>query len=167
MLTFVQNLDMGKLQMNAGLIIVAGSETTATLLSGVVFLVTTHPDVMEKLTHEVRSSFSDDSDITLLSVGNLHYMLACLNEALRHYPPVGIGLPRQSPKGGAMVAGHFIPEGTVTAVWQWAINHDPNHWTKPMEFHPERFLEDPAFKGDKLDAMQPFSVGPRNCIGRK
>ncbi|KAH6647193.1 cytochrome P450 [Truncatella angustata] len=159
-------LDLGQLQMNASLLIIAGSETTATLLSGAVFLLTTNPSVLKTLTEEVRSAFSNDEEITLLSVGKLQYMLACLNETLRHYPPVGIGLPRQSPKGGAMVAGHFIPEGTVTAVWQWAINHDPNHWTKPMEFHPERFLNDPIFKGDKLDAMQPFSMGPRNCIGR-
>ncbi|KAK9413548.1 putative Cytochrome P450 [Seiridium unicorne] len=160
------SLDLGKLRLNASVLIVAGSETTATLLSGAVFLLTAHPAILEKLAHEVRSSFSKEEEITLLSVNKLHYMLACLNETLRHYPPVGGGLPRQSPKGGAMVAGKFIPEGTVTAVWQWAINHDPNHWTKPMEFHPERFLEDPAFKGDKLDAMQPFSTGPRNCIGR-
>lgn len=155
------------MRLNASVLIVAGSETTATLLSGVVYLLTAHPEVLEKLAQEVRSSFSDDKEITLLSVGNLHYMLACLNETLRHYPPVGIGLPRQVPKGGAMVAGRFVPEGTIVAVWQWAINHAPEHWTKPMEFHPERFLEDPAFKGDKLDAMQPFSIGPRNCIGRK
>jgi cytochrome P450 len=155
------------LEFNASLLIVAGSETTATLLCGAVYLLTTHPHVLEKLTHEVRSTFKDDAEITLLSVGNLQYMLACLNEALRHYPPVAVGLPRLAPKGGANVAGHFVPEGTVTAVWQWAISHDPNHWTKPMEYHPERFLGDPEFKNDKLDAMQPFSTGPRNCIGKK
>lgn len=160
-------MNIGQLQLNASLLIVAGSETTATLLAGAVFLLTTHPEVLARLTHEVRSSFSDDKEITLLSVGNLHYMLACLNETLRHYPPVGIGLPRVVPKGGGVVAGRVIPQDTIVAVWQWAINHDPNHWTKPMEFHPERFLEDPKFKGDKLDAMQPFSLGPRNCIGRK
>lgn len=158
---------MGKLEMNAGLLIIAGSETTATLLSGAMFLLLTHPEALAKLTDEVRSSFSSDGEITLLSVGNLSYMLACLNESLRQYPPVASGLPRLSPKGGALVDGRFVAEGTQVAVWQWAISHNPDHWTKPMEFHPERFLGDPEFKDDKLDAMQPFSVGPRNCIGRK
>lgn len=151
--------------MNARVILVAGSDTTATLMSGAIFLLTTHPRVLEKLTHEVRSSFANDEEITLLSVRKLDYMLACINESLRRYPPVAAGLPREVPKGGAMVAGHFVPEGTAVAVWHWAINHDPNHFKKPMEFHPERWTGDHAFKGDKLDAVQPFSYGPRNCIG--
>lgn len=56
---------------------------------------------------------------------------------------------------------------TVVAVWQWAINHNPDHWTDPDKYHPERFLGDPRFANDRLDALQPFSVGPRDCIGRK
>jgi cytochrome P450 len=39
----------------------------------------------------------------------------------------------------------------------------------PHEFRPERWLEDrdEKYTNDKFDAMQPFSVGPRDCIGRK
>ncbi|KAL3420413.1 cytochrome p450 [Phlyctema vagabunda] len=159
-------LPFEKLEMNAKTIIVAGSETTATLLTGAMFLLTTHPKVLEKLTQEVRSTFSKDDEISLLSVGKLNYMFACINESFRRYPPVGTGLPRQVPKGGGEVAGHVIPGGTVIAIWQWAINHDPRNFKNPMEFHPERFLGDPAFEGDKLEAVQPFSVGPRNCIGK-
>ncbi|KAI4592231.1 hypothetical protein KJ359_011383 [Pestalotiopsis sp. 9143b] len=159
-------LSMGQLEMNAGLLIIAGSETTATLLSGALFLLLTHTEILRKLTDEVRSSFASDEEITLLSVSNLSYMLACLNESLRHYPPVASGLPRVTPRGGALVDGRFVAQGTQVAVWQWAISHDPNHWTRPEEFCPGRFLGDPEFKDDKLDAMQPFSVGPRNCIGR-
>ena len=94
-------------------------------------------------------------------------MLACLNEALRYYPPVPGAMFRQVPKGGATVSGQFIPEDTAVGVGQWAINRAPNLWTDPMGFHPERFLGDPKFAGDRLDAMQPFSTGPRNCIGKK
>ena len=90
--------------------IVAGSETTATLLSGATYLLLKHPEVLKKLTEEVRSTFKSEEEITLLSVNNLEYMLACLNETMRVYPPVPIGMPRVSPKGGAKVAGNFIPE---------------------------------------------------------
>lgn len=41
------------------------------------------------------------------------------------------------------------------------------NFTDPFEFRPERFLNDPKYAGDKFDMLQPFSVGPRNCIGRK
>lgn len=159
-------LDLLQLQMNASVLIIAGSETTATLLSGATFLLLTNPEALAKLTDEVRSTFDDDADITLSSVGSLSYMLACLDESLRRYPPVVIGLPRLAPKGGAQVAGHFVPAGTRVAVWQYAASHDPALWTDPHGFHPERFLGDPRFARDTLDAMQPFSLGPRNCIGK-
>ncbi|KAI0894774.1 cytochrome P450 ClCP1 [Annulohypoxylon nitens] len=159
-------MSLSQVSANAGTLIVAGSETTATLLSGAVFLLTTNPDKLQKVTEEVRSAFKNDDEITLTSVGKLSYMLACLNECLRAYPPVPTGMPRVSPKGGCFVLGKFVPEGSVVAVWQYSINHDPKLWTEPHTFAPERFLGDPKFKNDRFDAMQPFSIGPRNCIGR-
>jgi cytochrome P450 len=56
---------------------------------------------------------------------------------------------------------------TIVSVWQWATNYSHDNFTAPDEFHPERFLGDEKFATDKLAALQPFSVGPRNCIGRK
>ncbi|KAJ4235444.1 hypothetical protein NW757_013555 [Fusarium falciforme] len=52
-------------------------------------------------------------------------------------------------------------------IWQWALNRDPNNFTDPETFIPERWLGDPRFANDKTDALQPFSYGPRNCIGKK
>ncbi|RYP69226.1 hypothetical protein DL771_006194 [Monosporascus sp. 5C6A] len=160
------HLSFENLAMNANLLIVAGSETTATLLGGLVFFLTTNPDKLARVVEEVRTTFNSEEEISLSSVSRLPYMLACLNEALRCYPPVAVGLPRQVPKGGAYVAGQFIPESTVVSVWQWVINHNPKYWTEPTKFAPERFLGDPRYEGDRLDAMQPFSTGPRNCIGK-
>lgn len=37
----------------------------------------------------------------------------------------------------------------------------------PDKFIPKRFLGDPEFESDKRNALQPFSFGPRNCLGRK
>lgn len=96
--------------MNASLLILAGSETTATLLSGAIYLLGSHRDVLEKLTQEVRTAFTSEDQITLTSVNNLSYMLACLNESLRQYPPAALGLPRIVPKGGSKIAGHWVPE---------------------------------------------------------
>ncbi|KAI0594819.1 P450 monooxygenase No.1 [Biscogniauxia sp. FL1348] len=160
-------LSFDELAANTDLLIIAGSETTSTLLGGVTYLLATHPDQYARVTREVRSAFADDSEITLTSVSNLSYMLACLNEALRHYPPVVTGLPRMVPKGGRYIAGKFVPENTIVGVWQYVINHDPRYWKDPHEFRPERWTgEDERFKTDRTDAMQPFSLGPRNCIGK-
>jgi len=101
---------MKRLQANASALIVAGSETTATLLCGVTYLLLTNPGALKKVTEEVRSTFTSDEEITLTSVGGLKYMLACLNEGLRSYPPVPFGLPRIVPRGGATISGMAVPE---------------------------------------------------------
>lgn len=106
---------MDKLVMNASVLIVAGSETTATVLSGVTYLLLTNPDKLAKLEEELRKAFDRDDDITLAKASHLDYMLACLEEAMRLYPPVPIGLPRIVPKGGRIVGGVYVPEGVCFA----------------------------------------------------
>lgn len=96
---------------NAFILILAGSETTATALSGVTYLLLTHTDVLERLKQEVRSTFKSADEININSVGRLSYMLAVLNEALRMYPPATANLVRQVPPGGAYIAGHFVAGG--------------------------------------------------------
>ncbi|KAI1823870.1 putative cytochrome P450 monooxygenase [Xylaria intraflava] len=155
-----------KLVMNAGILIFAGSETSATLLTGATYLLTTHPEMLKKLEQEVRSAFKSEDEITLSSVGSLSYMLACLNESLRCYPPVASGLPRQVPEGGVTIDGEFVPGGTIVSIHHWSINHDERFWTEPDTFAPGRWLGDPKYKDDRSDAMQSFSVGPRSCLGR-
>ncbi|KAI0200638.1 isotrichodermin C-15 hydroxylase [Astrocystis sublimbata] len=163
------NLSFGKLSSNAVILVFAGSETTATTLSGATYLTLSHPDVHAKLTHEVRSTFKDAREININTVGNLKYMLAVLNEALRMYPPVVSGLVRVTPKGGATVAGHYCPENIFVETQHWSVNHSEDNWADPWQFKPERFLgtsEEALRAGNKLEALQAFSVGPRNCIGR-
>lgn len=48
--------------------------------------------------------------------------------------------------------------------------HSPRNFTDPDEFIPERWLdgeESRRFANDRVQAFQPFSVGPRNCLGKK
>ena len=102
---------MGELQQNASLLVIAGSETTATLLSGVTYLLLTNTVALQKLTEEIRSTFKTEDEIDINTVGQLNYMLACLDEALRCYPPVAMGLPRVVPPGGGTVCGQYVPPG--------------------------------------------------------
>ncbi|KAK1636086.1 cytochrome P450 [Colletotrichum phormii] len=160
------NLSLQQLEGNASIIIIAGSETTATLLSGMTYLLLKNPEKMKKLVNEVRTTFDKESDVDLTSVNKLTYMLACLDEALRVYPPVPTGLPRTVPEGGATIRGEFLPENTTVAVHQWAMYHNETNFKNPFLFHPERFLGDPEYALDRREAFQPFHIGPRNCLGR-
>jgi cytochrome P450 len=105
-----QNLGVPHLTSNAILLIAAGSETTASLLSGVTYLLLENPEAMEKLKHEVRSSFKSADEITIASASRLPYLLACLNEALRRWPPAAANLPREVHEGGETILGRFVPE---------------------------------------------------------
>jgi cytochrome P450 len=56
---------------------------------------------------------------------------------------------------------------TYVEVWQWALFRNPNYWKQPEEFIPERWIGDPKFANDRRESFQPFSAGPRNCVGKK
>lgn len=101
-----------EMEANANILVIAGSETTATLLSGVTYWLLRTPDALRKVTHEVRSSITSESDITFETASRLPYMLACLNEALRIYPPAPTGLERMTiPPDPVEISGYTIPPG--------------------------------------------------------
>ncbi|KAK1992908.1 cytochrome P450 [Colletotrichum falcatum] len=155
-----------ELASNSFVLIVAGSETTATALSATAFFLATNPACLEKLAHEVMSTFASEDQIDMLGVQKLSYMSAVLSESLRLYPPAPGPQPRMAKEGGDDVLGEFVPEGTAIDIWQWAMHHNPDHFARAEEFIPERWLDDHRFANDAKKAVQPFSVGPRNCIGK-
>jgi cytochrome P450 len=102
-------------------LIVAGSETAATLLSGCIYYLCTNPGVMNRLTGEIRSAFSKEDDMTFRSIASLPYLSAVIEESLRKYPPFVTSLARIVPQGGAFVDGHLVPEGVMSLFSMFAI----------------------------------------------
>ncbi|KAK0637632.1 putative sterigmatocystin biosynthesis P450 monooxygenase stcF [Lasiodiplodia hormozganensis] len=154
---------------NAPVIVVAGSETTATLLSGVTYYLLTNPRVYDKLKKEVRGTFNSDEEITIDRIGDLPYLLAVLDEALRLYPPGANPHLRRIPPEGAILGGKFIPGNTAVGMNQYVVHRSEENFARPDEFIPERWIDgdQEPWKNDRREALQPFSFGPRNCIGRK
>ncbi|KAK0707965.1 cytochrome P450 [Lasiosphaeris hirsuta] len=155
---------------NARLLVIAGSETTATALSATAFFLIVHRDVQKKLADEVRSSFQTEEEIDLFSVQKLKYMLAVLNESMRVMPPVPGSFPRVCQPGGDTICGRRVPGGTGLDIWPPAVFRSARNFVDPDSFIPERWFDDGVrderFRRDRQDAFQPFSVGPRNCIGK-
>jgi len=106
-----EGMSEGEMLNNATVLVLAGSETSATTLSGATYLLLKHPETMRKVVAELRSSFMSDAEINLFSVGKLKYQFAVLEETMRIYPPVLLTGPRVPPRGGAVVCGKFVPEG--------------------------------------------------------
>ncbi|KAI9168043.1 Cytochrome P455 monooxygenase [Paramyrothecium foliicola] len=156
----------GEIVENSGLFIIAGSETTATLLSGATFRLLQNPKAYNKLVDEIRSAFKSETDINFVSVNGLQYMHAVLDESLRMYPPIPVGTPRVVPAGGSVIEGYYLPEGTSVSVSHLSAYYSEENWTEPQKFVPERFLGEARYANDARSVLNPFSLGPRNCIGR-
>lgn len=110
-------MDLKDLCLQAETLVIAGSETTATLLSGATYYLLANPPVLAKLVKEVRSSFKTYEEINLAGVNGLVYMLACLNESFRLYPPAPLAQQRRiTPSSGAMIAGCFMPCGVSSSL---------------------------------------------------
>lgn len=99
-----------KMVSNASLFMIAGTETTATTLSGLTFYLLKNPEKLRRLQDEIRSLSSED-ELNLDNLPRLKYLGACLHEGFRMYPAVPIGLPRVVPNGCASICGELIPAG--------------------------------------------------------
>ena len=95
----------------AAVFMAAGTETTATELAGVTFFLLRDPLRMERLVKEIRTAFPAFDDLTMIRLAKLDYLNACVEEGLRIYPPVPVGLPRVTPEQGAVILGEEVPPG--------------------------------------------------------
>ncbi|KAK8013885.1 hypothetical protein PG990_007181 [Apiospora arundinis] len=162
-----RSLSHSEVILNVALFISAGTDTTATALTGWTYFVSTHPEVYQRLVEEVRGSLATEDDIRWEEVRNLRYLEATIHEALRLFPPSPASQQRVVPRGGATIDGHYVPAGTTVAVPPWVSTHSAVHFHDPNEFRPERWLgEDEKYAKDHLNASLPFGTGPRVCIGR-
>ncbi|KAI9648875.1 hypothetical protein NHQ30_003516 [Ciborinia camelliae] len=165
-----KGMSSDEINVNAFSISIAGSESTATALSGATFLILTQNRVYQQLIDEIRSAHNTEDEITLTSTSKLMYLEAVITETLRIYPPVAITLPRRVPAGGETIDGFYVPEGTTVGVNHYSTYHHPSNFYQAEKFLPERWLPEtrdlPPFDRDKKECMQAFSYGPRNCLGK-
>lgn len=105
----------------ACILIVGGSETTATLLSGATYYLAKNPRVLKKAREEVRMTFEKEEDINLLSLGKLPYLQAVIDESLRIYPPAASIFPRRT-VGWEMIDGHHVAPDVSAPSVDYAAN---------------------------------------------
>ncbi|KAF2493649.1 cytochrome P450 [Lophium mytilinum] len=161
-----KGLSIPEIRSNSNVLIPGGSETTGTFLAGATWHLLKNPDKMKKLVNEVRGAFATQEEITVVKLNQLKYLTAVIEEGLRVYPPVPSNMPRMIPPEGATVCGKWVPGGTSVAVAPWPMFTSAANFSDPTSFIPERWLGDPLYTHDDRAAFQPFSSGPRNCIGK-
>ena len=120
-----------------------------------------------KLQKELDEALGTEDDPVAMfdQVKALPYLDAVINETLRIHATSGIGLPREVPEGGMTVLGKTFPAGTVLSVPTYTLHRDKRVWGDDVEaFRPERWFE--IDQNEMQKTFNPFSFGPRACVGR-
>lgn len=151
--------------------IVAGHETTSSWIYWALYALALHPEIQEKLAHEVanctpkdEASSSAPPSFRTSHVDEMEYLHAFLTEVLRFYSPVGT-IVRFTTREEHW-CGYSIPPKTRLVLPIHVLHRSPEYYDRPEEFQPERWL-DQNKDGQKNYSFIPFSKGPRNCIGQR
>ncbi|KAI7754017.1 hypothetical protein M8C21_013621 [Ambrosia artemisiifolia] len=116
---------------------------------------------------ELDTQVGKDRQVNESDIKNLLYLQAVVKETFRLYPAAFLNAPRTFVKD-CTISGYHIPEGTWLIINKWKLHRDPNIWTDPCEFRPERFLSPKHIgldvKGTNFELI-PYGVGRRRCPG--
>jgi cytochrome P450 len=123
-------------------LIAAGTETsTYTIEWGIAELIR-NPMVMKRAQTELETVVGTNRIVEEADLYKLPYLQAVVKEILRLHPPGPLLLPHSSLDEVCQVAGGYdIPPRTKILVNIWAMGRDPSIWERPLEFYPERFLQ--------------------------
>ncbi|KAI9222419.1 cytochrome P450 [Blastocladiella britannica] len=160
-----QPLDTENIRDQVLTFLIAGHETTATLLSWTIYQLTQNPMVEARVLEEaVRVCGSDPSiPITFQQVGQLTYITQVLKETLRLYPPVPI-LGKMC-KTSTVLKGVSVQQGEGLFVDTIGLHRSRKQWGPNADvYSPDHFTKENEAKRHPF-AWLPFSFGERSCIG--
>ncbi|CAI0409438.1 unnamed protein product [Linum tenue] len=147
-------------------ILMAGTNTWNAVIEWALSEMLKNPRIMKKAQDEVRQLvFNGKGDIVdEACINQLHYLQLVVTETLRLHPSGPLNVPRENQET-VVIQGYRIPAKTKVIFNSWAIGRDPNHWTDPETFYPERFLNTCTdYKGLHFQFI-PFGAGRRMCPG--
>ena len=171
--SFVRHgLSQGEIEDNSLLQVLAGSDTTATVLRvGLVYIIS-NPEIYKKLLVELDSANVPPTEIiTNEQASKLPYLTACINETLRYHPVASGHAPRVVPPQGDTYNGMYLPPGTVITVCTWNL-HRLNFGAYGEDAHifrPERWLDANPEQKARMEASHDlvFSYGAFKCPGER
>ena len=141
-----------------------GRDTGAATLQWAMYYLTEYPDIQEKCRSEVQQVMDACGGVDGFKhehISQLQYVSQFLQEVLRD--ACIVAHLRRTMSKEAVVDGVTLPAGTQIEMDMFGIHHNAQVWEDPQTFNPDRFA--PGTKRHPY-ALIPFSVGPRNCIGK-
>ncbi|KAI9005435.1 cytochrome P450, partial [Phycomyces nitens] len=150
------------------LFLVAGAETTSNTIGFAIIELCRNNGILVKLRKEIDSIELEKGRLVFRQnqLKNLPYLNAVINETMRLNTIPSNGLERLVTHDIVMKGDIYVPSGTIVRCYTGIAQTHPDYWPDPMEFKPERWLQDADPKPD-MDAYYPFSAGSRNCVGKE
>lgn len=157
---------------------IAGGDTTASVLRASVYHLAKNPSCCERLQAELDGAGLSSLPARFKEVSGLTYLTAVVRETMRVNPGVSLTIERVAPKEGLTLPdGRFIPGDARVAMDPSVImKNEPIFGPEDvMEFHPERWLRRDGESDDDFDARSRkmvstldfvFGYGKRMCTGR-
>ena len=137
------------------ILVIAGHETTANVLTWTLQLLVNNPDELAKLKQSTSGMGIQEC------VAN-DRLAAVINESMRLYPPAWIS--DRVALEDDIFKGFSFPKGTIIALFYYGLHRNERYWENALSFSPDRFLQSDSNK-EKTKAFFPFGGGPRLCIG--
>ncbi|KAF7382503.1 hypothetical protein HZH68_015422 [Vespula germanica] len=146
-------------------IMFAGHDTSSSAIIWTLLCLATEPEIQDKVYEELKNVFDEfDSTISIKTIFQLKYLEKVCKETLRLFPVIPT-YSRQITEE-IMIDKYVIPKNTILSIHVYGLHHDPEIWTNPEKFDPDRFSTDETQHRNPYSFL-PFSAGPRNCIGQK
>jgi cytochrome P450 len=142
-------------------LLVAGHETSSNALSWLFYLLSSHPDCLERLRQEFDSVLGG-APLGYSDVPKFEFATQVIQEALRLYPP--FWMVDRMALSDDRVGDLVIPRGSTVVVFIYGAHHSPRYWEDPERFDPERFTKANEKRHTPFTHL-PFGAGPRGCIG--
>ncbi|XWS51764.1 hypothetical protein CRYUN_Cryun11dG0011200 [Craigia yunnanensis] len=142
----------------------AGSETSSTTVEWALSEMLKNPRVMREAQAEVRRVFEAKGNVDETGIFKLKYLKAVIKETFRIRPPAPLLLPRECNQA-CEINGYEVAAKTRVLINAWALGRDPDYWSEPDKFYPERFLNSSVdYMGTNFEFI-PFGAGRRICPG--
>lgn len=150
----------------AMMLMMVATETTATLLSHVTYLLAEHQQIQQTLYEELckiqQNSQTGEFDYEQLTT--CQYLDSVIAESLRLMTPA-LAFDRVAMEDYYIEEyGIHVPKGTIINLAFYAIHRDPDYWPEPEKYDPERFMPENKHK-IVSGSYCPFGIGPRSCVG--
>lgn len=149
------------------LFLLAGFETSSTLLTYASYELALNEDIQQKLRNEIKDVLDKhEGKCTYEALQEMTFLEMVLLESLRKHPPVA-RVDRTCTQPYTVPGTDIkLEQGTSVSIPIMGLHHDPQHYPQPELFDPNRFL--PQVKNTRSPyVFLPFGSGPRNCIGMR